>query len=52
MLNDIIVGATHVDSLLPYFMRHAKQAFPHLECLDDLKKISDLRLPAYWYTWL
>nr|SVE83520.1 EOG090X01V1 [Daphnia pulex] len=48
-LSDIIAGACHLDSLLPYFIRHAKQAFPHLECLDDLKKISDLRLPANWY---
>lgn len=30
-------------------MRHAKQMFPHLECMDDLKKISDLRTPANWY---
>ncbi len=48
-LSDIIAGASHVDSLLPFFLRHAKQAYPHLECLDDLKKISDLRLPANWY---
>lgn len=47
--SDIIAGACHLDSLLPYFVRHAKQVFPHLECLDDLKKISDLRLPANWY---
>ena len=47
-LSDVIAGASHVDSLLPYFIRHAKQAFPHLECLEDLKKISDLRLPANW----
>jgi len=46
--SDIIAEACHLDSLLPYFIRHAKQAFPHLECIDDLKKISDLRLPANW----
>ena len=23
--------------------------FPHLECLDELKKISDLRMPHAWY---
>ncbi len=23
--------------------------FPHLTCMDDLKKISDLRDPANWY---
>lgn len=30
-------------------MRHAKQIFPMLDCMDDLRKISDLRLPANWY---
>lgn len=47
-LSDITSGACHVDALLPYFIRHAKLVFPHLECIDDLKKISDLRLPANW----
>lgn len=30
-------------------MHHAKQIFPMLDCMDDLRKISDLRLPANWY---
>jgi hypothetical protein len=37
-LNDIIAGACHLDNLLPFFIHHGKQAFPHLEYLDDLKK--------------
>ncbi|CAH2208187.1 jg1114, partial [Pararge aegeria aegeria] len=45
-ISDILVGAGHVDDLFPYFLRHARLAFPHLDCLDDLKKISDLRTPA------
>nr|CAG4646068.1 EOG090X01V1 [Macrothrix elegans] len=49
LLCDIISGGAHVHNLLPYFMRHAKEIFPHLECLSDLKKISDLRQPASWY---
>ena len=49
IFSDIINGGGHVDDLFPYFMRHAKQIFPHLECMDDLKKISDLRSPANWY---
>nr|CAG4640662.1 EOG090X01V1 [Eulimnadia texana] len=49
MLSDILAGAAHVDSLVPFFLQHARQVFPHLECLDDLKKISDLRTPANWY---
>ncbi|XP_026746413.1 ATP-dependent RNA helicase SUV3 homolog, mitochondrial isoform X2 [Trichoplusia ni] len=48
-ISDIIQGAGHVDDLFPYFLRHARLAFPHLDCLDDLKKISDLRTPANWY---
>ncbi|XP_055454818.1 ATP-dependent RNA helicase SUPV3L1, mitochondrial-like [Psammomys obesus] len=40
---------THVDDLFPFFLRHAKQIFPVLECKDDLRKISDLRIPPNWY---
>ncbi|XP_053307034.1 ATP-dependent RNA helicase SUPV3L1, mitochondrial [Spea bombifrons] len=49
VLNDICVGVGHVDDLFPFFMRHAKQIFPMLDCMDDLRKISDLRLPPNWY---
>ncbi|XP_041972832.1 ATP-dependent RNA helicase SUV3 homolog, mitochondrial [Aricia agestis] len=49
IISDILAGAGHVDDLFPYFLRHARLAFPHLDCLDDLKKISDLRTPANWY---
>lgn len=38
----------HIDDIYPYFMRHAKQIFPMLDCMDDLRKISDLRVPANW----
>ncbi|KAG6448066.1 hypothetical protein O3G_MSEX005306 [Manduca sexta] len=48
-ISDILQGAGHVDDLFPYFLRHARLAFPHLDCLEDLKKISDLRTPANWY---
>lgn len=48
-LYDIIHGSTHSDSLLPFFLQHARSVFPHLECMDDLKKISDLREPAQSY---
>ncbi|XP_070608287.1 ATP-dependent RNA helicase SUPV3L1, mitochondrial isoform X2 [Erythrolamprus reginae] len=48
-LNDICCGAGHVDDLFPFFLQHAKQIFPMLECMDDLRKISDLRLPPNWY---
>jgi len=48
VVSDILQGAGHVDDIFPYFLRHARQMFPHLECMDDLKKISDLRSPANW----
>uniref|UniRef100_A0A4W2G8S8 RNA helicase n=1 Tax=Bos indicus x Bos taurus TaxID=30522 RepID=A0A4W2G8S8_BOBOX len=49
ILNDICFSAAHVDDLFPFFLRHAKQIFPVLECKDDLRKISDLRIPPNWY---
>eukprot|EP00106_Octopus_bimaculoides_P014460 XP_014781902.1 PREDICTED: ATP-dependent RNA helicase SUPV3L1, mitochondrial-like [Octopus bimaculoides] len=49
IMNDIIHGAGHVNDIFPYFLQHAREVFPHLVCMDDLKKISDLRLPANWY---
>lgn len=49
VLSDILQDAGNVTDIFPYFLRHAKQIFPHIDCLDDLKKISDLRNPAAWY---
>lgn len=49
ILSDVCCGAGHIDDIYPYFMRHAKQIFPMLDCLDDLRKISDLRVPVNWY---
>ncbi|KYN34951.1 hypothetical protein ALC56_10919 [Trachymyrmex septentrionalis] len=49
VLSDILQGARNVTDIFPYFISHAKKIFPHLDCLDDLKKISDLRNPATWY---
>jgi len=48
VLSDILQEATNVTDIFPYFLRHAKQIFPHIDCLDDLKKISDLRNPTSW----
>ena len=39
----------HESDLFPYFLRHAHQMYPHLNCIDDLKKLSDLTEPANWY---
>ncbi|XP_051503556.1 ATP-dependent RNA helicase SUPV3L1, mitochondrial [Myxocyprinus asiaticus] len=49
IFSDICCGAGHIDDIFPYFMRHTKQIFPMLDCMDDLRKISDLRVPANWY---
>ncbi|XP_039993812.1 ATP-dependent RNA helicase SUPV3L1, mitochondrial [Xiphias gladius] len=49
IFSDICCGGGHIDDIYPYFMRHAKQIFPMLDCMDDLRKISDLRVPANWY---
>ncbi|KAK6644605.1 hypothetical protein RUM43_000872 [Polyplax serrata] len=48
-LADIIRGASNVLDIFPYFLRHLREIFPHLECMEDLKKIGDLRTPANWY---
>lgn len=48
VLSDILQGAGNITDIFPYFINHAKQIFPHIDCLDDLKKISDLRNPASW----
>lgn len=49
VINDILLKAANVSDIFPFFLRHAKLIFPHLECMDDLKKISDLTFPPSWY---
>ncbi|CAL7938682.1 unnamed protein product [Xylocopa violacea] len=49
ILSDIIQGAGNVTDIFPYFLRYAKQMYPHMDYLDELKKISDLRNPPFWY---
>lgn len=49
VISDILQGAGHVTDIFPYFIRHTKEMFPHLDCMDELKQISDLRTPANWY---
>jgi len=49
LLSDIIQGSGHNHDLFPYFLSHAKKVFPHLDCLEDLKLISDLTDPPNWY---
>ena len=44
-----MIKANGID-LFPYFLQHAYQMFPHLNCMDDLKKLSDLTEPTFWYT--
>ena len=49
LFSDILAGASHNHDIFPYFLGHAKKVFPHLDCIDDLKLISDLTDPANWY---
>lgn len=46
---DIIDGHRHLTDLWPFFLSHAREVFPHLECHEELRKISDLGLPHSWY---
>lgn len=46
---DIIDGHGHVSDLFPFFLSHARAAYPHLECYEELRKISDLGKPDTWY---
>eukprot|EP00094_Tigriopus_californicus_P005089 TCALIF_04903-PA protein Name:"Similar to CG9791 ATP-dependent RNA helicase SUV3 homolog, mitochondrial (Drosophila melanogaster)" AED:0.08 eAED:0.08 QI:0/0.66/0.57/1/1/1/7/22/758 len=46
---DVLQGAKSIDDVFPFFLQHARKVFPHLECLDDLKVISDLTNPPNWY---
>ncbi|XP_037574905.1 ATP-dependent RNA helicase SUV3 homolog, mitochondrial [Dermacentor silvarum] len=49
IFSDLLQGGRHLDDLVPYFLQHARQIFPHLECMEELQKISDLRHPGNWY---
>ena len=49
LFSDILQDAIHIDSIFPYFLTHARRVFPHLECLNELKLISDLTNPPNWY---
>ncbi|KAF7990608.1 hypothetical protein HCN44_000413 [Aphidius gifuensis] len=47
-LSDIL-NDDNVFGLFPYFMKHAKAIFLRVECMDDLKEISDSCKPANCY---
>lgn len=44
----LLQGAGHVHDIYPNFLKHAQKTFPHLICMDDLYKISDLSNPPNW----
>jgi ATP-dependent RNA helicase SUPV3L1/SUV3 len=48
-LSDIIRKAANMNDLFPFFLKHAFELYPHLNCMDELKQISDLTEPSYWY---
>ncbi|CAK9823603.1 ATP-dependent RNA helicase SUV3 homolog, mitochondrial [Anthophora retusa] len=49
ILSDIAQQAGNITDIFPYFLRFTKEMYPHLNCLDELRKISDLRNPPCWY---
>jgi len=49
VFSDILQGVVHNHDIFPYFLAHAKKVFPHLDCMDELKLISDLTDPPNWY---
>lgn len=51
LFSDILAGSQelHEDDIYPYFLNHARKVFPHLECMEDLRLISDLTDPTNWY---
>jgi len=49
LFSDILQGAKHNHDIFGYFLTHARKVFPHLDCIDDLRKISDLTNPPNWY---
>ena len=49
LFSDVLCGAQHNHDIFPYFLTHARKVFPHLDCLDELKLISDLTDPPNWY---
>ncbi|CAI5449431.1 unnamed protein product [Caenorhabditis angaria] len=49
LFSDISKGEKDVEILYSFFLDHAKQVFPHLEAMDDLRIISDLTKPHNWY---
>ena len=49
LLADLTRDKNSVDDIFPFFLKHARKVFPHLECLDDLRKVSDLTDPPNWY---
>jgi len=39
-------SSDHATNLFPLFLAFARQVYPMLNCIDEVKKISDLRGPA------
>ncbi|KAI0990196.1 hypothetical protein GJ496_011982, partial [Pomphorhynchus laevis] len=50
VISDMLLSeAGNCSDILPYFIKHSREVFPHMLCLDDLKKISDLQNPPDRY---
>ncbi|XP_045190308.2 ATP-dependent RNA helicase SUV3 homolog, mitochondrial-like [Mercenaria mercenaria] len=49
VFKDLVQDVGHVSDLFPFFLNHSKIVYPHLDCMEDLQKISDLTDPSRWY---
>ena len=47
--NTIFFLLGNISDLFPFYYSHAKEMYPHLIWMDDLKKNSDLRNPINWF---
>ena len=48
VLHDLTNNSGHIHDIYPFFLRHSQKVFPHLKCIDELTKISDLTIPPNW----
>ncbi|XP_065828308.1 ATP-dependent RNA helicase SUPV3L1, mitochondrial-like [Oscarella lobularis] len=39
----------NINDLFPHFLEFSRSAYPLVDCLDELKNISDLTIPADWF---
>uniref|UniRef100_A0A915CQU7 RNA helicase n=1 Tax=Ditylenchus dipsaci TaxID=166011 RepID=A0A915CQU7_9BILA len=51
IFDDIKEQKHSADLLFPHFLSHARQIFPHIDSMKELKQTSDLTQPHTWFPW-